>query len=408
MVPDGTTTDRLAAIQRRTVFVLGLGQVLGGIATGVTVSVGAILAAQVAGDDAFSGFSTAGMTLGAAVIAIPLATAARRAGRRISLAVGMVIALVGIGLVVAATGTGVFWLLIAGFSLIGAGQAANLQSRFAASDLATDRTRGRDLSLVVWATTVGSVLGPNLTGPGEAIGRALEMPELTGAYVFSIAAQLAAIALYLVFLRPDPLRLATEIASEASAGAIRPRADRPVAARYAIFAVAAAHGTMVSMMAMTPVHLEHHGASLAIIGFTISLHIAGMYALSPVFGILADRVGRVPTILIGQGLLVVALVLVAVGHESTVAVTWALVVLGLGWSASTVAGASLLTEATAPVTRTQRQGRSDLTMNLVGALGAIGAGGVLSWIGYGGLAVVALGAVAATALLSPLGRTQHR
>jgi MFS family permease len=157
-------------------------------------------------------------------------------------------------------------------------------------------------------------------------------------------------------------------------------------------------------MAMTPVHLLHHGASLSVIGLTISLHVAGMFALSPVFGILADRLGRLPTIMIGQVLLVAALVTASFGAESTTSVTVALVLLGLGWSATTVSGSALLTEASSEVQRTRRQGLSDLTMSLVGATGAILAGLVLSWIGYGGLALVVGVAVIATVLLAPFGR----
>ncbi|WP_156761979.1 MFS transporter [Microbacterium karelineae] len=398
----------IGAIQRRTVVVLAIGQILGGIAAGATLSVGALLAAQVSGLDALSGLAAAALTLGAALLAVPLAALAHRSGRRISLTAGMLVALVGIVLIVIATGIGSFAALLAGFALVGAGMAANLQSRFAATDLASDATRGRDLSLVVWATTIGSVLGPNLTGPGEAIGRALGMPLLTGPYVFALAAQVLAVVLYAIFLRPDPLRVAAEVAIEIAARAEgdRPveRADRPVAARYAILAVAGAHGTMVAVMAMTPVHLAHHGAAVSVIGFTISLHIAGMYGLSPVFGILSDRLGRVRTILLGQALLAAALAVAALGQHSAAAVTVALVLLGLGWSASTVAGASLLTEATAPALRTRRQGRSDLTMNLTGAICAIAAGGVLAWIEYGGLALVALVVVGAVVALSPLGR----
>ena len=182
------------------------------------------------------------------------------------------------------------------------------------------------------------------------------------------------------------------------------RADRPVAARYAIVAVAGAHGVMVSVMAMTPIHLIHEGATLEIVGLTISLHVLGMYALSPVFGILADRAGRVPTILIGQLLLAAALLTAALGQDSQAAVTVALVLLGLGWSASTVAGSALLTEASSEDRRTKRQGRNDLTMNLVGSIGAILAGLVLTLIGYGGLALCALAIVGVVTALAPLGR----
>ncbi len=400
----------VARVQRRTVWVLSLGQVLGGLAFGATLSLGAVLAADLSGDEAFSGLAAAAVTFGTALTAVPLAAIARRRGRRRSLTTGMAVALIGVALVIAAVAMRAFPLLLVGFLIIGSGQAANLQSRFAAADLATDASRGRDLSIVVWATTVGAVLGPNLTGPGEVLGGAIGMPPLTGPYAFTLIAQGLAIVLYLLAMRPDPLLLAQRVVASVPAGS-RPiaRADRPVAARYAIFAVAAAHGTMVSIMAMTPVHLAHlthaatEAATLSIIGLTISLHIAGMYLLSPVFGILADKVGRVPTILVGQALLAAALLTASFGQDSTTSVTVALVLLGLGWSATTVAGSTLLTESSSEALRTRRQGISDFTMSIVGGLGAIAAGAVLGGIGYGGLALVVLVLVAASVLLSPLG-----
>jgi MFS family permease len=397
----------VARIQRRTVWVLSAGQVLGGLAFGATISLGAVLAAAVSGDDAFSGLATAAVTLGTALVAVPLAALSRHFGRRRALATGMAIALVGVVLVVVAVGLGSFPLLLAAFLLVGAGQAANLQSRFAAVDLATDASRGRDLSIVAWATTIGAVLGPNLTGPGEVLGDALRMPPLTGPYLFTVGAQVLGILLYLIALRPDPLLTAQRVVADRAeakvAGAIV-KPDRPITARYAIFAVAAAHGVMVSVMAMTPVHLIHHGADLTIVGFTLSLHILGMYLLAPVFGILSDHLGRVQTILIGQGLLVAALLTASFGQESTLAVTIGLVLLGLGWSASTVAGSALLTEASSETMRTRRQGFSDFVMSIVAAAGAILAGIVLGWIGYGGLALVVGIAVVLVVGLSPLAR----
>ncbi|WP_194385092.1 MFS transporter [Microbacterium luteum] len=403
MAPETSThpQDDLRRLQRRTVAVLSLGQILGGVAFGATISLGAVLAAEISGDEAFSGLATAAVTLGTAAFAAPLAAFARRRGRRPALTTGMAVALAGVALVVVGAAASLFPLLLFAFALIGAGQASNLQSRFAATDLATAASRGRDLSIVVWATTIGAVLGPNLVGPGEALGALMGMPALTGPYLFTVAGQGLAILLYLAALRPDPLLTAQAAVAADRSGATRPIAgtDRPCVARYAIVVVAAAHGVMVSVMAMTPVHLLHHGATLTIIGVTISLHIAGMYALAPVFGILADRWGRMPTILLGQALLAASLVLAFLGQDSTVAVTVALVLLGLGWSAATVAGAALLTEASDEVRRTRRQGLSDTVMSLVGAGGAIAAGVILGWIGYGGLAlVVGVGVLAAVAL----------
>ncbi|AQP50863.1 MFS transporter [Tessaracoccus flavescens] len=194
------------------------------------------------------------------------------------------------------------------------------------------------------------------------------MPSLTGPYLFTVVAQLAGMAMYLIWLRPDPLLLAQHLtATKPSAPGVRPAEDRPVRARFAVLAIAATHAVMVSVMAMTPVHLMHHGAELKVVGLTISLHISGMYALSPVFGALSDRLGRVQTVLLGQAILVASLALAVVGQSSVLLVGASLILLGLGWSASTVAGAALLTESSAPSLRTQRQGRSDLTMNLVGA-----------------------------------------
>ena len=151
---------------------------------------------------------------------------------------------------------------------------------------------------------------------------------------------------------------------------------------------------MVAVMAMTPVHLVNHGASLAIVGFTISLHIAGMYALAPVFGILSDRIGRIPTILVGQVILLASLLVTGFGSENETAVVIGLVLLGLGWSAATVAGSTLLSESTIIEKRAARQGVSDLVMSGSGAAGGALAGVVLAFLGYSGLSFVALALVA--------------
>jgi len=182
----------------------------------------------------------------------------------------------------------------------------------------------------------------------------------------------------------------------------------PRRAAFAITAVALSHAVMISVMSMTPVHLVEHGASVAVAGFVISLHIAGMYALSPLFGFLADRFGRLPVILAGQGVFVVALAFVGLGAESDVGVTVGLVLLGLGWSASTVAGSALLAESVAADRRAVMQGRSDLAMNGAGALGGALAGPALILFGYSGLAVVALFVVALTVSLAIRLRTVSR
>ncbi|MCK3768311.1 MFS transporter [Microbacterium aerolatum] len=410
------TVAQQQAVQRRTVAVLSAGQVLGGIAFGATVSLGALLAADISGDDALSGLATASVTLGAALCAIPLARLAMKLGRRRALTLGNLFALIGIGIVILAAALRVFPLLLLGIILIGAGNAGNLQSRFAATDLASSRHRGRDLSIVVWATTVGGVAGPLLLGPGEVVGQAIGMPPQTGSYLFSLVAQVAAFILYLVALRPDPLLLAQRIiAAGADQNPLEERRDHPVAARYAMFAIAASHVVMASVMAMTPIHLAHmaHGAHgghatsadiSSLVGITIAMHVAGMYALSPLFGILADRWGRLRVVLLGQVLLGGALLFAILTSDQAWGVMVALILLGLGWSASTVSGAALLTEATTPALRTRRQGRSDSLMSFSAAGGAVLAGIILSNFQYPGLAVAASVLVIAIVVASPLGR----
>ncbi|MEZ7754908.1 MFS transporter [Microbacterium paraoxydans] len=413
------TATQQQAVQRRTVLVLSLGQVLGGIAFGATVSLGALLAADISGSDALSGLATASVTLGAAVCAIPLARMAARLGRRRALTLGNLFALVGIAVVILAASVRVFPLLLAGILLIGAGNAGNLQSRFAATDLAAPQHRGRDLSIVVWSTTIGGVAGPLLLGPGEIVGQAIGMPPQTGSYVFSFVAQCAALALYLVALRPDPLLAAQRLAQAAAAATSAVVADRPRVARYAIFAIAGSHVVMASVMAMTPVHLSHmahgaHGAAAtpadvsALVGITIALHVGGMYALSPVFGVLADRWGRLRVVLLGQALLGGALAFAVFAGTEAWGVMVALILLGLGWSAATVAGAALLTEASAPDVRTRRQGRSDSLMSLSAAAGSVLAGVVLSNFQYAGLGIAASVLVLAIVALSPLARSSAR
>ncbi len=390
-------------VQARTVRVLVVGQVLAGLGQGATLSIGAVIATEVSGSEAWAGAATTMSTLGAAVAAIPLAAFAVRFGRRPALTLGALIAAAGSITAVVATGLMLFPLLLLGFGLLGVGTAVGLQARFAATDVAEPSRRGRDLSIVVWSTTVGAVVGPNLFGPGVPIAQALGMPELTGSFVIAIIAQLLAASLYLFALVPDPLVLARSRAATASgepeAGVVRGRSTLV----FAIATLALSHATMVAVMAMTPVHLVHHGASLVVVGFTISLHVAGMYALSPLFGWASDRLGRIPTIRLGQLLFAASIVTTALGESSTTAVTVGLVLLGLGWSASTVSASALVSDLASGAQRVRIQGRSDLSMSIAGAAGGALAGPVLALIGYAGLAwavgILVLGVSAAAVVM---------
>jgi MFS family permease len=400
----------LQAQQQKTVRVLALGQALGGFGLGATLSVGALLAVELSGTPAWSGAAATLATLGAAFWAIPLANLAYQRGRRIALASGAGIAILGAATMILAATIRSFPVELIALFLLGAASAVQLQARFAATDIPTGRPKGKDLSIVVWATTVGAVIGPNLIAPGEALGRYLGMAELAGPFVFTIIAQLSSTLVFWFFLRPDPLLLARDLAG------LPPKRKNPKLsealaivrgfplAGYAVSTIALSHLVMVAVMAMTPAHLHGGGHDLAAVGLTISLHIAGMYAFAPVFGVLTDRIGARPTIMLGQALLVAALATAGLGQLSFAAVVVGLFLLGLGWSAATVAASALLTEVLPVAEKTKVQGFSDTLMNLAGAFGGAIAGTILTLYTFGGLNAVALLPVVAIVVATGLSR----
>ncbi len=388
--------EQLSRLQKRTVKVLALGQAFGGFGLGATLSVGALLAVELTGTTAWAGAAATLSTLGSAASAIPLANLAYRMGRRVALATGAAIAITGAMSMILATSLRSFPIELLALFLLGAGSAVSLQARFAAADIPVSGPRGKDLSLVVWATTIGAVVGPNLISPGENLGLAIGLPHLAGPFLFTIFAQLTSTLIFWFGLRPDPLLIAKEIAGlparrinpgfKAAIAVIR---ARPMAG-YAVLTIALSHMVMVSVMSMTPAHLSSGGHSLSDVGLTISLHIAGMYAFAPVFGLLADRIGSVKTIVLGQLIFLAAIGVAGLGQNNFQMVIVGLFLLGLGWSAATVAGSALLTEVLPTDEKTKVQGFSDSLMNLSGAFGGAISGTILLLFTFGGLNAAAL------------------
>jgi len=374
-----------AAVQRRVLRTLATSQVIGGIGNGAGLAVGSLIVKEVSGSSGWAGMAVVMLTLGAALFTMPLAALASRVGRRPPLALGWLLGAGGAVTTIAGAEWSSLLITLLGLALFGAGTTANLQSRFAAVDLAEPSQLGRSLSLVIWSTTVGAVIGPNLTGPGATLAGNLGIPDLAGPLVFSAIGFLLAGILIFVALRPDPLIEAGGGDGSARSG-IRAALPHVHGSTLAgILTVSSAHAVMVAVMAMTPVHMQDHGAALNIIGLTISLHIAGMYALSPVMGWLNDRWGSRQTILFGQSILLIAVFVAGTSSQSSTRITLGLILLGLGWSASVIAGSALLSKPLAPEVRPAVQGLSDLTMNLAGASGGLLAGLVMAGWGFGTL-----------------------
>jgi MFS family permease len=384
-----TADARPAELQRTTLRVLVVSNVVGGVAVASGFAVAGLLAESISGSTSMAGLAATSTTLGAAMLAVPLAGLARSRGRRVSLTVGYLIATTGALLSIVAAQIDSLPLLLVAGCLFGSGSASNLQSRYAATDSADPAHIARSLSLVVWATTIGVVVGPNLTGVGGSVGTSLGIMALAGPYVFSVIA--FAISLATVWFGLRRLHQSTpraKVERQPLASTFRTVMAIPHA-RLGLLSIAVAHAVMVGVMSMTSVHLRHHGASLTIVGFVISGHVAGMYALSPVMGWLADRFGRIPTIGIGLAVLASAMTVAALAPDDAHGLTAAaLALLGLGWSACLVAGSALLTRSVPEDIRTSAQGLSDLTMGAFASIAGIAAGPILAQLGFHWLAVL--------------------
>ena len=372
-------------IQRRTVSTLVGTQVMAGLGVSSGVAVAVLLASNVLGRPDLAGFVQSAQVLGSALLALPAAALAVRFGRRAGLSLALALAAAGGLIAIAGAQLRFVPFLMLGMALYGGGTTAGLQSRYAAIDLAVPARRGRTLSLVVWSTTIGAVAGPNLVGPTGRLGEWVGIEPLAGPLLFGAAAMLLAGALVWFRLRPDPLLLARRLEdAPAAAGEVaQPVSKRRGGLRAGVravrgsprailgmAAVVLAHTVMVTVMVMTPIHMDNGHASLTVIGLVISIHIAGMFAFSPVMGWLADRLGRLPVIAFGGVVLLVAVALAGTAPEGhSAGLTAGLFLLGLGWSACLVAGSTLLSESVALDERPVVQGSSDLLMGLAAAGG---------------------------------------
>ena len=407
-----TTTAPVDLVQRHVIRTLVISQMLGGVGLSAGVAVGALLAEEVSGSATWAGLGGTFQILGAALIAIPMSRLMAARGRRPGLVLGYVLSGVGAVGLVAAGLIGSFPLLLASSLLFGGATTSNSQSRFAATDLAQPARRARDLSMVVWATTVGSVLGPNLVGPSAPIADALGLPPLTGPYVFSLAGLLLAILVLALRLRPDPLTEARRrsIADGEDAGRAHGSISRGLrvvaaipAARLGLLTLALGHVVMVSVMVMTPLHMAHGDAGLEVIGFVISIHIVGMFAFSPLTGMAVDRFGGRLVAVVGSVVLSAATLLASVSPEGdSGSLLLGLFLLGLGWSCTLVAGSTLLTAGVPAAERPGAQGASDLVMGLMGGLGGAVAGVVVHRASFNALALASLGVAVVIGLAAVL------
>ena len=381
-------------VQQKVVKTLAGAQVLSGIGVAGTVAAGSLLVASISNSETLAGLAQTSAVLGAAALALPLARITAKGGRRAALSIGYFTGFIGSVFAIWGGSSKNLALMLIGTFLVGAASAAGYQARFAAIDLATDLTRAKQLSFVVWGSTIGAVAGPNLMQPAGNFAESIDLPRLVGPYLISAVTLASAAIVISIFLKPDPYLLANkDISLQIKKGSTKEALShiyRNPKALFAIAAIAIGHIAMVSVMVMTPVHMAHVDVTLRVIGLVISVHVLGMYAFSPIVGSLSDRFGRVRVIQLGLGILLASTLISGLAQASdAITLGVGLFLLGLGWSCTLIAGSALLSESVEDSFRASSQGASDLVMNLAGAGGGAIAGVIIGTLSYGWLCFAA-------------------
>ena len=406
-----STVAATAPRRGRLLATLFAAQVCGSTGHSIGMAVGGISAAAITGTNTWVGVPVAVGALGAALAAWPLSRFMGRYGRRPGLAIGYGLAVVGAGLGAVGVITSSFVLLLIGMTLFGISNTSNLLARYAAADVTRAAHRGRAMGLIVWGSTLGSILGPNLMTPVVSVGALIGLSPVGSAFLISIGSYALAAVLVQLLLRPDPLQIASLFEERATAErpARPPRPLREILAeprvRIAVGTLMSGQLVMIGTTSTSPVYLHDQGHSVGTIGLAVAMHLGGMYVASPLSGWLSDRFGRLMMIGVGAFVLVLAVAVAGLvpGSDSGL-VMLALALNGVGWNLAFVAGSALLTDALSPAERTSTQGIADLSMGLMGAFGSAAGGMVLGNWGFGMLNALGAAIVVGTLTVMLLGR----
>ncbi len=384
------TTAESEAIQRRTIRTLLTSQVCGGMGLVSGYAVAALLANDITGNKTLAGLSAASLSIGAAMASFPLARIMSKSGRRPGLRAGYVLGAAGAFLAVLAAITRFFPLLPIGVAGIGAGNAANMATRYAAADLSRPERRARNIGMIVWATTIGSGFGSLVSlSVFDPVGQRLGLPDYGGSFLMGALLFIAGAAIIETRLRPDPLVLAGGTGSTRDEGRLPFGASMKLIlanprARLAVVGLMISQATMVGTMTLTPIHMTEEGGQTRVaVSIMLFSHIMGMYALSPFVGRLTDRFGRYPMLVIAGVLCAVGAIWAAITPAGELfGLTGGQTTVGLAWSFGVIAASGLLTDAFPVHQRASVQGAGDLCMMGFGAVAGITAGAIVAYRSY--------------------------
>lgn len=354
-------------------------------------SVAPLTAERMTGSAALAGLPGTALTVGTAAGAIALGSLGARRGRRPSFTLGLALAAIGAALVVVASLAGAVLAVVGALLVLGFGRSATQLARYAAGDLRGEDRRGRAISLVVWASTVGAVVGPQLLAPAGRGAVAAGLPEDLGPIAVAVALFVVATVVVAAALRPDPLSLArrepTEPSTLGGAG-VAPLLRRPTV-RLSMVVLATSQLVMVLVMTMTPLHVRGAGEDLAAVGIVMSAHTLGMFAFAPVTGWLVDSLGARRVMGAGGAVLAGSCALAATaGGSDQLLLVGSLLGLGYGWNLAFVAASAHLQHGLVATDRARVQGVADAATWLAGGLGAAVSGVVVAAGSYTVLAVL--------------------
>ncbi|WP_121614332.1 MFS transporter [Mesobacillus foraminis] len=387
--------EKQKQLYKKTLRIVILSQMFGGAGLAAGITVGALLARDMLGTESSAGIPVALLTLGSAGSALLVGRLSQRFGRRVGLAAGFLAGGLGaLGVIIAALINSI-GLLFASLLIYGAGTAANLQARYAGTDLATSKQRATAVSMAMVSTTFGAVAGPNLVGVMGGFADSIGVPTLAGPFILAAAAFILAGLVLLTFLRPDPLVVSQAIVNaQEKFGTVqaKPNLESTVINKRGIVVGATvmilAQFVMTAIMTMTPIHMGHHGHGLREVGLVIGFHIGAMYFPSLFTGLLVDKVGRTAMAVAGGLTLLTSGMLAAFAPaDSLILLIFALVLLGVGWNFGLISGTALIVDATHPSVRAKTQGSVDVFLALSGASGGALSGMVVAHSSYAILSV---------------------
>lgn len=379
-------------LYKRTLWIVVMSQIFGGAGLAAGVTVGGLLAKDMLGSDSFAGLPSALFTLGSAGAALTVGRISQRYGRRLGLSGGFIVGGLGAFTVVLAALLNNVYLLFAALLVYGAGTATNLQARYAGTDLANAKQRGKAISIAMVSTTLGAFAGPNLVGVMGDFANSIGVPALSGPFILAGVAYLLAGSVLFLFLKPDPLLVAQEIAKHQEINKYSVTAETLLRNENGVFLGASVmvitQIVMVAIMTMTPVHMGHYNYPLSSIGLVISLHITAMYLPSLVTGVLVDKIGRTKMVVLAAlTLMLSGLIAAYAPGDSLPMIILALMLLGLGWNFGLISGTTLIVDSTPPLKRAKTQGTIDVLVALSGATGGAMSGVIVGSTSYAFLGI---------------------